>query len=839
MSFELIYLEPLLWGLGVLALLAGALRFTLVDRPRIKWLAAFGLRAAGILLLLLALCRPLLLRTTDDVHVVFLVDVSESVDLGAARGAVEDVKEAIEALRPGDSWSLLAVGRGVRSYEKPAALEEVLDQWAEGASDDRFRSATRLGEALRRARAWFPEEKSKRVVLLTDGHPTDGSGAEAVETLREEGVDLRLWEIEGLQKPEAAVVSMEPSRPSAYQGEVVRMDVRLATNRPMAGELRAVHKGVIVQRKDVQLDPDGENRATLDVRMTSPGASRWRVELAPEEDHFPINNQAAATVTVRGQPRILVLHEERNRMRDFARAMRKQDFAVDLRTPRGLPTQMQDLLAFDAVILAKTPATAISSPQMNLLRRFVSDFGGGLAMLGSEESFGLGGYYQTPVEEVLPLVSRFEKEKQKPSVAMVLVIDKSGSMQGLPISLARQAAKATVELLGPRDQIAVVAFDSQAYIISQMRSATDRAAIKSAIDSLAAGGGTMMYPGMETARRLLENTSAMIKHTIVLSDGRSQPADHEGLTVSMADAGITVSTVALGGSADRALLSRLAEIGNGRYYETMDPTNVPQIFTKETMQASRSAIKEDVFGTVRTGDHPLLAGFSEASLPVVLGYVMTRSKPTARVLLSVQTGDPLLAVSRYGLGTGMAYTSDLTPRWGAQWMAWPDFGKFWAQALRSVVRKPSDRGLHTETRTEDGKWVVEITRKNDAGEPVNGIDWDAKVLDGSGTTDTVEVQEVGLGRYRAEVDLTDRDRATLRLFDRDHDKMKVLHYDRPYPAEYRLGQEIPEPLAKLPSTKAAEIRAGLEPADRRRDIRWAVYLLAIACFISGIFLRRV
>ncbi len=235
-----------------------------------------------------------------------------------------------------------------------------------------------------------------------------------------------------------------------------------------------------------------------------------------------------------------------SKMRDFARAMEEQQFVVERRPPHGLPKRMDRLLAYDAIILADVPATDMSPRQMELLKRYVSEFGGGLAMLGSEDSFGLGGYYKTPVEEVLPLVSRFEKEKEKPSMAMVLVIDKSGSMSGLPIALARQAAKAAVELLGGRDQIGVVAFDSQPYVAVPMSYANDTATIKDQINSIGAGGGTYMYSGMVEAKRMLENTEAKIKHMIVLGDGQTGAADHEGLVQELVGMRVTVSTVALG-----------------------------------------------------------------------------------------------------------------------------------------------------------------------------------------------------------------------------------------------------------------------------------------------------
>jgi secreted protein with Ig-like and vWFA domain len=274
-----------------------------------------------------------------------------------------------------------------------------------------------------------------------------------------------------------------------------------------------------------------------------------------------------------------------------------------------MPESMEGLLAFDAVVLADVPATSMTLQQMDWLKQYVMEFGGGVAILGSENSFGLGGYYKAPVEEVLPLISRFEKEN--PSLAMALVMDKSGSMQGLPIELARQAAKASVEVLSARDQIGVIGFDGQPQIISELRPASESDAIQAAIDSLAADGGTNVYLGMVAGKDMLDNATAKIKHMIVMTDGQTGAADFHGMVQAMTESGITVSSVALGNSAARELLSTIVEMGRGRYYETVDQATVPQIFTKETMQASRSAIKEDLYSSLLVGDHAMLSGYRE------------------------------------------------------------------------------------------------------------------------------------------------------------------------------------------------------------------------------------
>ena len=833
---EFLSLQPLIWLAAIAVLLLG-LRYSLVDLPLVQQLASFVLRVLGIALLVVALCRPFWSEDSRDLHVLFLVDVSQSVDLDAAKNALVSVGDQINSLKSGDSWSLFAVGETVRQFSSTEEFSRQMDQWQTGVSDDQFRSATKLASGMLQSRLAFPAGKSRRIVLFTDGQETHDNLDVTLRQLQDEKVDVRLVKMSGLSEPECAVVAIEPSSPNAFHGEIVRMAIQVAANQSITSKLRILHKGVAVTDEEVQLSSGQNNLFYVDVEMTTSGASLWTAELVPEMDHFPNNNQASCSVNVQGKPRVLVLHADSSEMRAMQRILEEQNFEIDVRGKFGLPDTMEGMLAFDAIVLADLPATDIEPRQMQLLKQFVSDFGGGLVMLGSENSFGLGGYFKTPVEEVLPLVSRFEKEKEKPALAMVLVIDKSGSMQGLPIALARQAAKAAVELLSPRDMIGVVAFDGQPYLVSEITSAGDADTVNAAIDSLAAGGGTYMYPAMEIAKDMLENASAKIRHMICLSDGHTQPADHEGLTQAMKDAGITVSTVALGG-ADRQLMETIAEIGGGRYYETDNPENVPQIFTKETMQASRSAIKEDIFGTVRTGDHQIVSGYADDQFPFSLGYVMTEAKPTAQVLLVAETGDPLLAQSRFGLGTGLAFTCDLTERWGGEWLSWDDCGKFWAQALRCIVRKEDARGVHIEQSVDATNWNLSITRTAANGEPVNGVNWEITALDEVGKRHEVAAREVGLGRYTADVKLENQSRMTLRLHDVDHDRLKVLHYHQPYPAEYRLSQEMPSALAAL-GPPPLDLHEDLVPERRRKSISHYAHFAALACLFGSVLLRRV
>jgi Ca-activated chloride channel family protein len=827
---------PLFWLL-VLPVMGVAFYHSLVDRPRRLMIGSFALRLLGVILLVLSLCQPFMGMKSDEVHVVFLVDVSQSVDLAAAKEALNQVEAGLKSLRSGDSSSLFAMADGLRE-KSLEDFRKMLDAWTQGVADDAFRSQSRIGGSMLAGRLAFPAGKARRLILFSDGVDTESSVREALAQLHDEDVDVKFVPLKGLGIPEAALVALETTSPFAFHGEVLRLTARAVANSSTNARVRLLNKGVAVQEKAVALKPGEEARVWFDTEMTTPGPSVWSAELVPEKDHFPINNQATTTITVRGKPRLLVLHQDEKKMRQFSRALKEQDFEVDLRGKRGLPESMEELLAFDGIMLANLAATDMTPRQMNLLRSYVADFGGGLVMLGSDNSFGLGGYYKTPVEEVLPLVSRFEKEKEKPSLAMVLVIDKSGSMEGTPIALARQAAKSAAELLSPQDQIAVVGFDGDAQVVCDMTPASQQGTIQAAIDSLAAGGGTYMYTGMVVGKDMLERTTAKVKHMICLTDGQTQDADHMGLTQQMVDAGVTVSTVGLGEGAARQLLQQIAETGRGRYYESNDPSSLPQIFTKETTQASKSAVQEGLFQPIEVTQHPMLAGYTADSLPVSLGYVMTEPKPAAQVLLAAEHGDPLLAVGRFGLGIGLAYTSDLTEIWGGEWLAWDGCGRFWAQVLRGALRKADTEGLEARGEVRHNEWITTIERRGTDNTPVSGIHWSAQVLDENGNTHDVTVEEIGLGRYQARVPVGQRKHLSLRVHDKDNDKLEVKHYRAAYPAEYRLEGKTPDDLLALQSYKPDQLLAALQPARNIKPVGHWFSWFGLFTLLLGVLLRR-
>ena len=146
-------------------------------------------------------------------------------------------------------------------------------------------------------------------------------------------------------------------------------------------------------------------------------------------------------------------------------------------------------------------------PQQRLMAKYVHDLGGGLIMLGGPDSFGAGGWTNSQLDKyILPVSCQIPSQTILPSGALVLVIDRSGSM-GSPVGgtmktqqeLANEAAVLALNTLYPQDMVGVIAFDGDAKLIVDTQYNNDPAAVAKRMRSLQPGGGTNIYSGLDMA----------------------------------------------------------------------------------------------------------------------------------------------------------------------------------------------------------------------------------------------------------------------------------------------------------------------------------------------------
>jgi hypothetical protein len=394
---------------------------------------------------------------------------------------------------------------------------------------------------------------------------------------------------------------------------------------------------------------------------------------------------------------------------------------------------------------------------MKILQSYVRDLGGGLVAIGGPNSYGVGGYFQTPLEETLPVEMRLKDQKRIPKLTMAYVIDRSGSMEEIGpsnvtnLELAKEAARRSIAFLYPQDRAGVLSFDSNPEWLVPLQYVTSQQSIDNQIGTLRPGGGTDIFAAVKAITESLPGDPSTLKHVILLTDGG---ADSTGIVDMVAkmyqNYGITVTTIGIG-NAVPPFMADIAKAGHGIYYNLVDLQTVPQIFTAETVLATRSYIVEKEFTASQSAQSPLMNGIT--TMPTLLGYVAATAKDTATTILTAPGfNDPLLASWQYGLGRAVAFMSDATGRWAKNWVGWDQFGRFWSQVVRSTI---SDTGLgnrlesHIEQRGDQTVLVVEA--RDASGGFLNNLDLSAHVTDPALTAQAVQLQQVAPGRYETAI----------------------------------------------------------------------------------------
>ncbi len=480
-------------------------------------------------------------------------------------------------------------------------------------------------------------------------------------------------------------------------------------------------------------------------------------------------------MSLRGEPRVLIVDGDEEKAKPLAGALRSEKITVEVRGQAGLPKTLEDLEQFDLFMISDVSSLALTREQMEMYRVWVQDFGGGFVMLGGENSYGVGGYYKTPVEQMLPVRMEHEDRIDTPSVALLVALDRSGSMaaqvQGqTKMSLADQGAVYALGVLQPKDLFGLVAVDTQVHVVAPLAKPDDKSAIAQKIMSITAGGGGIyIYTSLVDAFQQLRDVNAKIKHFILfadaadaeeksagdMADGTRTGGSSEDVVAAMLASRITTSVVGLGMENDKDVefLKRLAERGNGRFYLTNDALSLPQIFSTETMRVAQSSLVEEPFAAVQAMPSPILEGIDWKQSPLLLGYNATKPKPTGEVLLATERGEPLLATWRYGLGQAAAFTSDAKSRWASEWLAWPGFGKFWAQFVRAMMRKSDQSNFQVTTVESGDRLVLKIDTVTPEGNFRNQLPITIHCLWPNGEKQTKQAGQDAPGSYTASFDL--------------------------------------------------------------------------------------
>lgn len=175
-------------------------------------------------------------------------------------------------------------------------------------------------------------------------------------------------------------------------------------------------------------------------------------------------------------------------------------------------------------------------------------------------------------------------------VAVVFVIDRSGSMSGEPMQRAKDATLGGVSELGDTDWVAVIGFDSQPTTVVSAQPVS-RAGVAAALATMTPGGGTEIFSAIHLAYETLQSVDLTHKQVIVLTDGQAPRAGVRDLVTAMRNEGIVVSAVGLGDGYDPLLLGMIATVGGGRFHEVADVSHLEEVLRDEVAAFVQSTAK--------------------------------------------------------------------------------------------------------------------------------------------------------------------------------------------------------------------------------------------------------
>ena len=730
--------------------------------------AAVALRTILLSALVLALAGFQLVLPVDRLATVFVVDLSDSVGTDGREDALAFLRDTLEVMPEGDQAGIVAFGKDALVERLPEELREI----------DRLRStpvraATDVGAALRLATALFPDSAQKRIVLISDGNDTTGRGQREAALAAARGIQIET-RVVGLVDSDEVLVERLTTPSTARLGETIPVSAVISSSVAQAATVRLFLNGQLVSTLGVELR-EGTNTVTFAcppsvaecaLQPSEPGFKRFRVVVEAARNTFSQNDRADSNTIVKGEPRTLVLRGNEVVAAELISALQAEGQDVESLIPEALPTDLGSLLDYDSIVLVDVPRRRFTDQQMTALQTYVRDLGRGLVMVGGPSGYGAGGYTKTPVEEALPVDMGVRNRQKEPDIALVVVIDKSGSMdachcntfgggmggggqmQGVrKTDIGKEAILRAAAALTARDEFGVVAFDQTAHWVINTKPLGETGDVGGQLGGITPNGQTNIFSGLEQAVDSLEEAAATRRHIILLTDGWSSSGEYDAIIERMKAAGITLSTVGAGGGSN-PFLEQLAKNGGGRFYAAANVASIPDIFLKETQQVAGQQIIEEAFFPILTSSSPILRGL-EDGLPRLLGYNGTTIKSAAQLVLVSPRDDPILAQWQYGLGRSVAWTSDSTGRWAKNWVGWEGFSQFFTQLVGWTFPGDETDGIEASFETIGGQTRLHVQSVEADGSPRDFYNTLAAITGPDFDTANIQLNQVAPGVYEA------------------------------------------------------------------------------------------
>ena len=662
------------------------------------------LKAAMAVAVILALSEPLLSIRARKVALAVLVDTSASVsDADLARES--DLLRQIDRSSGNNRVEVIPFARTPRALAKS---EENFKIVRTSGVDGR---GTNLEAPLRQALASLPAGMLHRIALITDGNENEGAVTRAAWQAQQLGVSIDAVALAGREQPKLKTEAV--GIPGAvFTGERFPVDLTIYSPRTVAATVQLSAEGKQIGLHQIALE-QGENRVRIRTSLNAAGA----IDLSGKIEATGLGESRFENAVAVRRPRVQWISEDppgtEGHIVDLLTANR-----FDFTQSKTLPA---DLDGTQLVVFNNINVDAVPAADKERLETFVQGGGGALWIAGERNVYVE--HKDVPED---PLARSFPAKLVPPrspqGTCVVIIIDKSSSMEGKKIELARLAAIGVVENLKPDDRVGVLIFDNSFMWDVPIRTADNKVAIRREISGIIPDGGTQIAPALAEAYRKILPINSAYKHIVLLTDGISEEGDSLGMSRDAANNRVTISTVGLGQDVNRTYLEKIAVTAKGKSYMLNDPAGLEQILLKDVQEhTGTTAIEKAIKPEVK---HPsdLLDKVDMEHAPNLNGYVRFETRPTADEILAVDGTDPLLVRWQYGLGRAAIFSSDAKSRWAAAWLTWPGFDRLWTNVFRDLLPHGNDTEAAARYDGANEELVVDYHLSGRAAEPTTPPD---------------------------------------------------------------------------------------------------------------------
>ncbi len=699
---------------------------------------ALCLKASALVAILMALAEPTLKVNETRVAVAVLVDTSASVspaDLDRESQLASEMKSA-----QGRHWiRVIPFARSTRTLDSG----EQQQGWHLRQTSGEEGRATDIEAAVREAIASLPPGLVPRVALISDGKENKGSMARAAWQAEQLGIPVDTFALAGRAKPSLHLDSIDlPSM--AFTGEQFPIDLTVSVPAPGPAEIDLSAEGREIGKSEVQLQ-GGANPVTMHATLNTPGALDLSVSIRSGSIGEARFEQA---ITMR-RPKVLYVTADGGADDPhLANALTAAQFDLD-RVSEVSHSRLSDyqLVVFNDWDLENTPDSF-----KNDVENYVKQGGGLLVIAGEHSVYKEGKTKQDALDRALP--ATLAPPRSPEGTAVILIIDKSSSMEGRKIELARVAASGVVENLRPIDTVGVLMFDNSFEWAVTPRKAEDRALIKRLIAGIRPDGGTQIAPALTEAYTRVLPMPATYKHIVLMTDGISEEGDSLDLARAATQRKITISTVGLGQDVNRSYLERIADLAGGKSYFLNDPQGLEQILLHDVLEHTGSTAVEKPMQPEITKQAEILDGVGMEKAPALKGYVRFDPKPSAEMILRIDRKEPLLERWQYGLGRSAVFTSDAKARWAADWIAWSGYDKFWTNLCRDLLPRSQAGEAQLQFDSANGDLIANYQLGRGVEDPAAVPE--IFVFGPDGFRKPIEVKKVAQGTFRGRLPIGNR-----------------------------------------------------------------------------------